>query len=125
MEWKKLKLVGFFKESSIYKIARIKGNRDNILGIYFAEKRSSEDTIEVIEWNFPNSDSSKIGTSKEEVLKEVLSWLNSLNEALETDYQLSKIYYVSSENGSNLMYQTLLWMLLKHYYSRNKFTLFF
>lgn len=53
------------------------------------EKNSSENTIEVIEWNFPKSDftkyrekrmakwnksdSSKIGTSKEKVLNQVLS----------------------------------------------------
>lgn len=114
-------MVGFFKEGDIYKITRVTGNRDNILGISFAEKNSNEDTIEVIEWNFPNTDSSRIRTSKEEVLTQVLSGLNPLNEDLGTDYKLSKIYYVPSEDGSNLMYQTLLRMLLKHYHSGNEF----
>ena len=56
----------FSKTDNIYKIIRITGSQDNILGISF-----SEDDIEVIEWNFNNSDRSRIRISKEEVLERV------------------------------------------------------
>jgi hypothetical protein len=100
------------------------GNRDNILGISFAEKDTIEDNIEVIEWDFPNipnTDKSRIRTSKEEVLQQVLSGLNSMNEYFGTNYQLSKIYYVPSEDGSNLIYQTLIRRLIRHYHNGNEF----
>jgi hypothetical protein len=121
LEEKKLKMAGFFKEGNIYKVTLITGSRDNILGISFADKTSGENPIEVVEWYFPNSDRSRIRTSKEEVLTQVLEGLKSMNEALGTDYQLSKIYYVPSEDGSNFMYRTLLKWLITHYHSGNEF----
>ena len=61
--------MGFFKRDNISSVTRMTGNRDNILGISFAEKDTIEDNIEVIEWDFPNCDKSRIQTSKEEVLE--------------------------------------------------------
>jgi len=58
----------FIKKDNIYKIIRITGNRNNILDIFFYNKNSTENNIEVIEWNFLNSSSNKIRTSKIEVL---------------------------------------------------------
>jgi hypothetical protein len=113
--------MGFIKEGNIYKITRITGNRDNILGISFGNKDNTEKNIEVIEWNFPNIDSSKIRTSKTELLNQVLSGLNSINQALGTSYTLSKIYYVPSEDGSSLIYQTLIRSLIIHYYEGKEF----
>ena len=86
--------MGFTKKDNIYKITRVTGNRDNILGISFGNKNVTKNNIEVIEWNFPNISSSKIRTSKTEVLNQVLSGLNSINQSLGTSYTLSKIYYV-------------------------------
>jgi ribosomal protein L18E len=97
----KLNKMGFTKKDNIYKITRMTGNRENILGVSFANKHSIENKIEVIEWNFSNIDNSKIRTSKKEVLNQGLSGLNSINQALETNYTLSKIYYVPSEDGSS------------------------
>lgn len=45
----------FSKTDNIYKIVRITGSQDNILAISFGQ-----DDIEVIEWNFNNSDKSRI-----------------------------------------------------------------
>ena len=42
-------MMRFSKTNNIYKIIRITGSQDNILGISFGE-----DNIEVIEWNFNN-----------------------------------------------------------------------
>ena len=88
----------FTKKGNIYKITRVTGNRDNILRISFDNRNGTENNIEVIEWNFPNIGSSKIRTSKTEVLNQVLSGLNSINQSLGTNYTLSKIYYVPSED---------------------------
>ena len=51
----------FSKTDNIYKIIRITGSQDNILGISFGE-----DDVKVIEWNFKDTDRSKTRTSKEE-----------------------------------------------------------
>lgn len=91
--------------------------KDNILGISFGNKHSTENNIEVIEWNFSNIGSSKIRTSK----TEVLNHLNSINQSLGTSYPLSKIYYVPSEYGSFSVYQTLIRSLIKHYYEGKQF----
>ena len=52
-------MMRFSKTNNIYKILRITGSQDNILGISFGE-----DDIEIIEWNFNNIDKSRIRTSK-------------------------------------------------------------
>ena len=93
--------MGFFQKDNIYRVTRMTGNRDNILGVSFADKNSSENNIEVIEWDFPNIDESRIRTSKEEVLEQVLSGLKSINESLETNYQLSNFRRWIRFNVSN------------------------
>jgi hypothetical protein len=45
----------------------------------------------------------------------MISGFTSINESLETNYQLSKIYYLPSENGSDLIYQNLIRRLMKDY----------
>jgi hypothetical protein len=99
------------------------GNRDNILGISFTEKDTIKNNIEVIEWDFPNCHIriSKSRTSREEVLEQVISGFNSINQALGTNYQLSKIYYVPSDDPSQLIYQTLIRSLIQHYNNGNEF----
>ena len=117
-------------------VIRATGHQSNILGISFAEKNSRETTIQVMECNYPKSDftkylekrmakwdkseKSKIGTSPEEVLTQVLSVLNWVNQALETNYPLSKIEDLASEDGSDCIYQTLIRKLIKHYQSGNE-----
>ena len=46
--------MGFFKKDNIYRIIRITGSQDNILGVAFDDKHNSDNNIEVIEWDFPN-----------------------------------------------------------------------
>jgi hypothetical protein len=41
--------MGFTKKDDIYKITRMTGNRENILGVSFTDTHSSENNIEVIE----------------------------------------------------------------------------
>lgn len=95
----KLNKIGFFKEDDIYQITRITGSQDNILGVGFAEKNKSDNNIEVIEWDFPNIDKSRIRSSKEEVLEQVLSGLESVNQSLGTNYKLSQIYFTPFDSS--------------------------
>ena len=111
----------FSKTDNIYKILRITGSQDNILGISFAENDTIKDNIEVIEWDFPNSDRSRIRTSKKEVLQQVLSSLKSVNQSLGTNYKLSKIYFSPSESAAGLVYKLLITRLIRHYHSGNEF----
>ena len=109
-------MMRFSKTNNIYKIIRITGSQDNILGISFGE-----DDIEVIEWNFNNIDKSRIRTSKEEVLEQVLSGLESVNQSLGTNYKLSKIYFSPFDISTNRIYSGLIAALIRHYHSGNKF----
>jgi hypothetical protein len=111
----------FSKTDNIYKIIRITGSQDNILGICFVEKNSSEANIEVIEWNFPNSDRSKIQTSKKEVLEQVISGLESVNQSLGTNYKLSKIYFSPLDISTNRIYSGLIAALIRYYHSGQQF----
>ena len=106
----------FSKTNNIYKIIRITGSQDNILGISFGE-----DDIEVIEWDFPNLDKSRIRTSKEEVLEQVLSGLESVNQSLGTNYKLSQIYFSPFDISKNRIYSGLIAVLIRHYHSGNEF----
>ena len=84
------------------------------MGISFGE-----DDVEVIEWNFNNSHRSRIRTSKEEVLEQVLFGLESVNQSLRTNYKLSKIYFLPSDRASNSVYNLLISKLIRHYHSGN------
>lgn len=106
----------FSKTNNIYKIIRITGSQDNILGISFGE-----DDIEVIEWDFPNIDKSRIRTSKEKVLEQVLSGLESVNQSLGTNYKLSQIYFSPFDISTNRIYSGLIAALIRHYHSGNEF----
>ena len=109
-------MMRFSKTNNIYKIIRITGSQDNILGISFGE-----DDIEVIEWNFNNINKSRIRTSKEEVLEQVLSGLESVNQSLGTNYKLSKIYFSPFDISTNRIYSGLIAALIRHYHSGNEF----
>lgn len=111
----------FSKTGNIYKIVRITGSQDNILGISFVEKNSIGDNIEVIEWNFPKSDKSRIRTSKKDVLEQVLSGLESVNQSLGTNYKLSQIYFSPFDISSNRIYSGLIATLIRHYHNGDKF----
>ena len=114
-------MMRFSKSGNIYKIIRITGSQDNILGISFSQKDISADGIEVIEWNFPNIDKSRIRISKEEILKQVLLGLNSINQSLGTNYQLSKIYFSPFDNSANQIYSGLIAALIRHYHNGYEF----
>lgn len=111
----------FSKTGNIYKIIRITGSQDNILGISFVETNSSEADLEVIEWDFPNIDKSRIRTSEEEVLEQVVSGLESVNKSLGTNYKLSKIYFSPFDISTNRIYSGLIAALIRHYHSGNEF----
>lgn len=106
----------FLKTNNIYKIIRISGSQDNILGISFGDEN-----IEVIEWNFNNNNNSQIFTSKQEVLKQVLCGLESINQALGTDYKVCKIYFSPFDIPANNVYTGLIQALIRYYHSGNKF----
>ena len=63
----------------------------------------------------------KIQTSKEEVLEQVLSGLESVNKSLDTSYKLSKIYFLPSDRASNSVYKLLICKLIRHYHDGKEF----
>ncbi len=113
--------MGFFKKDNIYQITRITGSQDNILGVVFDNENNSDNNIEVIEWDFPKIAKSRIGTSKEEVLEQVIAGLELVNQALGTNYKLSQIYFTPFDSGANSVYNLLICKLIRHYHSGNEF----
>lgn len=120
----KTQKIQFYKKDNIYRIIRYTGAQDNILGVAFDTRNKSDNNIEVIEWDFPNLYKSGIKTSKEEVLKQVLSGLESVNQSLGTNYKLSQIYFTPFNSGANSVYHVLICKLIRHYHSGNEFTEF-
>ena len=111
----------FSKTDNIYKVIRITGSQDNILGVTFAEKHRTDHHIEIIEWDFPNLAKGKIRSLKERVLEQVLSGLKSVNAALGTNYQLSKIYFTPFDSSRNDVYSALISVLIRHYHNGEEF----
>ena len=67
------------------------GNCDNFLATSFAKNENTEHNLEVIEVQITNT--KKDPSFKDEVLKQVLTGLESINQALRTYYKLSFIIY--------------------------------
>ena len=105
----------FTKKGNIYRIIRLTGSQDNILGVSFGE----DNKMEILEW--PIEEGEKIRTSKKEVLEQIISGLESVNQSLGTNYKLSKIYFLPSDRASNSVYNLLICKLIRHYHSGNEF----
>ena len=96
------KKMRFTKKKYIYRIIRLTGSQDNILGVSFGE----DNKMEILEW--PIEEGEKIRSSKKEVLEQIISGLESVNQSLGTNYKLSKIYFLPSDRASNSVYKLLI-----------------
>lgn len=105
----------FTKRDNIYIVVRITGLQDNILGVSFGENNK----MEIVEWQIKEGE--KILSSKEEVLEQIISGLELVNQSLGTDYKLSKIYFLPSDSAARSVYTLLICRLIKHYHSGNEF----
>ena len=114
--------MGLYTTKTIYKIARITGSQNNILGISFAKKNMTEYEIEIIEWPFPSNKNKKIITSKDNVLKQVIFGLNDINKALSANYKLCKISFSPFDSDSSSVYSLLVCKLICHYHYDKEFT---
>ena len=65
----------FTKTNDIYKIVRITGGYDNILGVCFTQK--DNEPLEIIEWDLKNTETIK--TSRSEIQSQVISGLRLVN----------------------------------------------
>ena len=106
----------FSKKGDIYKVIRITGSQDNILGISFGKG-----DLEVIELDYGKTEVTGIQSSKEEVLKQVLSGLEWVNQALGTNYKISKIYFYPYDIPANSVYKLLICKLIRHYHNGEEF----
>jgi hypothetical protein len=107
----------FTKTNDISKIVRITGGYDNILGVFFTQK--DNEPLEIIEWDLKNTETIK--TSKSEIQSQVLSGLRLVNQYLNTNYRVSKIYDVPVDNPRNSVYEFLIQELIKHLHSGQVF----
>ena len=60
-------------------------------------------------------------TSKEEVLEQVISGLESVNQSLGTNYKLSKISFSPFDISTNRVYSGLIAALIRHYHNGHEF----
>ena len=77
----------FTKTNDIYRIVRITGSYDNILGVCFTQK--ANEPLEIIQWDLKNTETIK--TSKSEIQSQVVSGLRLVNQHLNTNYRVFKI----------------------------------
>ncbi|MGI9278032.1 MAG: hypothetical protein ACR2PX_00120 [Endozoicomonas sp.] len=103
----------FVKDGDVYKVARMTGSQDNILGISFSEH---EVNVDVVEWDVKQG--AIVKSSSSQVLEQVLSGLKLVNDDLGKKYHLSKIFFLPSDNASNSVYEFLLQELVKRYDSK-------
>jgi len=106
----------FIKDNDVYKVARITGAQDNILGVSFSETGSN---FQIIEWKTKKGLIHK--TSSEEVLKQVEEGLRDINRELEVNYNLSKIYFLPSDSPSNSVYKYLITEIVKRLDNKEEF----
>ena len=107
----------FSKLEKMYRVVRITGAQDNILGVVFSEKEGEK--INLIEWK--TKESATIKTSGEQVLDQVVSGLKKANEELGKNYQLSEIHFLPSDSAKNSVYEFLIQELIKHYDTGSEF----
>jgi len=107
----------FSKTENMYRVSRITGSQDNILGIVFSENK--KETIDLIEWEI--KEGANIKATSEQVLEQVLSGLKKANEELGKNYQLSEIHFLPSDSASNSVYEFLIQELVKHYDTGSEF----
>lgn len=112
----------FTKKGEVYRVSRVTGRQNNILGVSFAQDDSNN--IELIEW--PESPlkqykDSPVRTSAEEILEQVLLGLESKNKAFNTNYRLSQIYYIPAENPQDRVYKFLISKLINRYHFGGEF----
>lgn len=100
----------FIKDGDVYKVARITGSQDNILGVSFWDQ---EARVEVVEWDVKRG--AKVKSSSDQVLKQVLLGLREANLALGKNYFLSKIYFLPSDSSSNSVYALLIRKLIERF----------
>ena len=98
------------KANNIYKIVRITGSYYNILGVCFTQK--DNEPLKIIEQDLKNTEIIK--TSRSEIQSQVVSGLTLVNQYLNTNYRVSKIYYVPVDNPSNSVYEFLIQEFIKH-----------
>lgn len=111
----------FSQIENIYRVIRESNRESNILCVCFNENKTNENTIQIIDLKFPNIEDTKIRTSHTELLDQVLNGLDSVNESFQTNYKLSKIYYVPSDDGSGFIYRNLTHALIRHYHEGKEF----
>ena len=103
----------YTKKNNVYRIVRITGSPDNILGVTFGDTKKQ--SIRMTKRN------DKVCSSEQEILKQVMSGLESFNQSFETNYQLSEIYFLPSDSARNSVYHLLIFELMKHYHYKKEF----
>lgn len=98
----------FVKDGEIYKVARITGVQDNLLGITLVDAQVKVDLVAL-----PASDTRNAKTNPDEVLRQVAEGLSEINLELGKDYHISKIFYLPHESAANSVYKLLTVELIR------------
>lgn len=132
-------------EPNMFQTSRITGNNDNIIGISFAERDELDVIPEIIPWNFrknrkfilpedseiipwkfrknkkfilPEDSNSEL--IEKSIMYQVALGLAKINIVLETNFQISKIYYQPFEDDSNMIYSGLTMELIQHFFDKKE-----
>ncbi|QBG97582.1 hypothetical protein [Xanthomonas oryzae] len=102
----------FVKDGDIYKVARITGVQDNILGVTFADQATE---VELVALQI--DESKKIRTKPDDLLAQVSEGLAEVNAELGKIYFLSKVFYAPNESSENFVYKMLIKELVRRTYA--------
>lgn len=106
----------FIKERDYYKVVRITGPSHNLLSI----RLSSEECDPVIT-PLPVFDGAPTEIAEDDVYRQVVDGLNSINELLGSRYFISEIQFVPSDTKSGSVYYDLIRALLCRIYECGDF----
>ncbi|MGW8338438.1 hypothetical protein ACWGY7_00055 [Xanthomonas axonopodis pv. khayae] len=98
----------FIKDGDIYKVARITGVQDNILGVIFTNKLSE---VEIVALKI--DESKKIMAKPDDVLRQLFEGLAEICAELGKVYYLAKVFYLPNESSENSVYKILIRELVK------------
>jgi hypothetical protein len=98
----------FIRAGDIYKVARITGAQDNLLGVTLSDNPGEIDLVA-----FAVDEKKKVGVLPDEVLRQVTEGLADVNAELGKSYYLSCIYYLPHESAANSVYKLLIGSLIR------------
>jgi hypothetical protein len=101
----------FSKRDNFYQVSWISGPRHNLLALALSENQDSKTTIESLP---PIGECQHNKLNEELIIANVLEGIKSVNQKLNTKFQVSKIQYVENDTGPEQIFNYLTQEIVEH-----------